>query len=382
MKDHRITVMFAVNNLGGGGAEQQLLELVRGIDKTRFKPLVVPLYSGYSLESEVRQIPGAELIPINRKGKYDYSVLIKMFSLLRQHKVDIVQPFLTPATFFSLLPAIINHTPVRIVTERSGVWLYTNLGHKVYQKIEDFLTRFTDWSIPNSEAGRMLLIKRGINPDRIKVIYNGINFERLNADQSKVDQIRHQIGLPVNGMVVGITASLSLAKDHATFLRMAKIVHQAIPETRFAILGDGPLRQNLENLTRELGVESYVTFFGRQQDVGSYVSAFDVFCLCSVDHEGCSNATLEAMALGKPAVITDVGGNRELVDDGKTAIMVPVQNPEALADGILTCLKQPNRSKDMGLRAREMVLTRFSLNHMVHEYEQLYEQAIQIKRIK
>ena len=188
------------------------------------------------------------------------------------------------------------------------------------------------------------------------------------------------MGLPTDGIVVGITASLTPAKDHATFLKMARIVHQAMPETRFAILGDGTLRQNLENLAKELGLESYVTFFGRQQDVGSYVSAFDVFCLCSADHEGCSNATLEAMALGKPAVITDIGGNRELVDDGKTAIMVPSQNPEALADGILICLKQPDHAKDMALRARQMVLTRFSLSRMVHDYEQLYEQAIQQKQ--
>ena len=103
MKDHRITVMFPVNYLGIGGAEQQLLELVRGIDKARFNPLVVSLYPGGALEPEVRQIPGAELISVNRKGKYDFWVMTRMFSLLRQKEVDIVQPFLTPATFFGLL---------------------------------------------------------------------------------------------------------------------------------------------------------------------------------------------------------------------------------------------------------------------------------------
>lgn len=380
MKDHKITVMFPANYLGIGGAEQQLLELVRGIDKARFKPIVVTLYPGGSLDSEVRQIPGAELISVNRKGKYDFSIMSRMFSLLRRKEVDIIQPFLTPATFFGLLPAMLARTPVKIVTERCGVRLNTGYGYKTYQKVEDFFTRFADWAVPNSEAGRSLLRERGINPDRIKVIYNGINFERLAFNQTKVVQIQNQMKLSPGDKVVGITASLTPAKDHVTFLQGAKIIHQAMPQTRFAILGEGPLRQNLENLARELGMEPYVTFFGSQREVGSYISTFDVFCLSSVDHEGCSNATLEAMALGKPVVVTDLGGNREVVVHGETGLLVPVRSPEALADGILTCLKQPDRARDMGQNARKAVLARFSLSRMVSDYEQLYEQAMQQKR--
>jgi glycosyltransferase involved in cell wall biosynthesis len=304
-----------------------------------------------------------------------------VLSLLRQKKVDVIQPFLTPATFFGLLPAVIKNTPVKIVTERSGVWLNTSLGHKVYQKIENFLTHFADWVVPNSEAGKSMLLKQGIKPARIKVIYNGINLERLRPNQAKVTQIRKQMKLTPDGMVVGITASLTPAKDHATFLHCAKIIHKALPQTKFAILGDGPLRSDLENMARELGMESYITFFGNQQrDIGSYISIFDVFCLSSVDHEGCSNATLEAMALGKPVVITDVGGNREIVKNNETGLLVPVRNPEMLADGVLAFLRQPEWARDIALCARKTVLSRFSLARMVSDYEQLYEKTMQIKR--
>ena len=375
MKDHRITIMFLTNYLGIGGAEQQLLELVKGIDKARFEPLVVSLYPGGPLEAEIRQIPGAELISVNRKGKYDFWVMTRVLSLLRQKEVDIIQPFLTPATFFGLLPAVINRTPVKVATERAGVRLNKTLGYKIYQKTEDFFTRFADRVVPNSEAGRRLLVDRGINPARIKVIYNGINFERLTPNRTKVAQIRKQMRLSPNGKVVGNMASLTPAKGHATFLRAAKIIHRAMPQTRFAILGDGPLRLSLENMVMELGIKPCVTFFGSQQDIGSYISTFDVFCLSSVDHEGCSNATLEAMALGKPVVVTDVGGNREVVAHGKTGLLVPVWSPEGLANGVLTCLREPDWARDMGQRARKMVLTRFSLARMVRDYEQLYEKC-------
>jgi len=379
VKDHRITVMFPVNYLGIGGAEQQLLELVRGIDKACFDPLVVSLYPDGALEPEVRQIPGAELISVNRKGKYDFWVMTRMLSLLRQKKVDIIQPFLTPATFFGLLPALINNTAVRITTERGGFRSGSKLGFQLYQKAEDFLTRFDDLIVANSEAGKSYLISRGINPARIKVIYNGINLERLIPDQTIVTQIRRQLRLSPNGMVVGMTANFSSDKDHATFIQGAKIIHQAMPQTRFALLGDGPLRPNIEDLVRELGLEQFVTFFGTQRDIASYLACYDIACLCADSSEGCSNVIVESMALDKPVVATNGGGNSEVVEHANTGLLVPMQDPEAFADAVLTCLRQPDWARDMGRRARETVLTRFSLARMVSDYEQLYEQAMRSK---
>jgi glycosyltransferase involved in cell wall biosynthesis len=380
MKDGRITVMFSVNTLGVGGAEQQLLELVKGIDKNRFEPIVVSLYPGDTLEAEAKAVPGVEVICLNRRGKYDFFILFKVFRLLRQRHVDIVQPFLTPATFFGLVPAVISRTPVKVITERCGVRLNTHFGNNLYRRVEDFFTRFADWVIPNSQAGRSYLIGRGINPARIKVIYNGVNLERLTPDPGKVAQIRDGMRVPPGGMVVGITASLAPAKDHATFLQAARLVSQVMPQVRFAIVGDGPLRASLENQAKELGLAAGVTFHGVQREIGSYTSSYDVACQCSVDHEGCSNVLLEAMALGKPVVATDIGGNRELVDHGKTGLMIPMRNPQSLADAILTYLSQQDLARAMGERARQMVHTRFSLDRMVQEYEQLYEQSLRAKQ--
>jgi glycosyltransferase involved in cell wall biosynthesis len=379
MKDHRITLMYLISSLDYGGAEQQLLELLKGIDKTRFRPLLVSLYPGGPLEPQAKLIPGVEIISVNRKGKYDFWVLIRILSLLRQKHVDIIQPFLTPATFFGLLPALINHTPVKIVTERSGTGLATRFGHKIYQKLEDSLTRYADWVVPNSEEGKRYLVKRGIDPTRIKIIYNGLNLDYLTPDQTKVTRIREQLKLPSNGKVVGIAARLSFEKDHATFLQGAKIIHQALPQTRFAILGDGPLRSSLENMSRELDIETFVTFFGHQHDIASYTSCFDVACLCSNITEGCPMAVLEAMVLKKPVVATNVGGTREVVENGKTGLIIPTQNPKALADSVLQCLRQPDLARELGESARKFVLKRFNFARFISDYEQLYEQTMRAK---
>lgn len=379
-KNHRIVVMLMVNDLGGGGAEQQILELVRGIDKDRFQPIVVTLYPGEALEPKIKEVPDVEYICLERKNKYDFFTLFKVLRLLRQKRVDIIQPFLTPSTFFGLLPALTNRTPVKVVTERCGVRVNTHLGNKLYRKVEDYFTRFADHVVPNSGAGSSYLIERGIKPDRIKVIYNGVNFKRLASDPDRVAKIRESMGLSPDGKVVGITASLSPAKNHATFIEAAQHIHRAIPQTKFAVVGTGPLLASLENQAKELGLASHVIFFGHQLDIGSYISAFDVACLCSVDHEGCSNALLEAMALGKPVVATDIGGNKELVENGETGLLIPLRDPKALADSVLFYLRQPEWAREIGEHARDKIHEYFTLERMVHEYERLYEKAIYQKQ--
>jgi glycosyltransferase involved in cell wall biosynthesis len=371
--------MFPINQLGVGGAEQQLMELVKGIDKNRFEPIVVSLYPGGALEPEIKAMPGVELICLNRKGKYDFLILFKIYRLLRQKKVQIIQPFLTPASFFGMVPSLTNRRLVKIVTERCGVRVNPRLGSSLYRKAEDFFTRFADWVVPNSKAGEDYVVKRGISPASVKVIYNGINLDRLKPNPDAVAKIKQQLKLPEGGKIVGITASLTPAKDHQTFLQAAKIVSLISPDTRFAVLGDGPLRPELEKTAQELGIDSVVTFFGNQRDVGSYISSYDIACLTSFDHEGCSNATLEAMALGKPVAVTDVGGNREVVENGVTGLLSPPKNPDVLAHNIVTYLKQPELAQRIGQAARQRVMAQFGIPRMVQEYQDLFEAALRQK---
>jgi glycosyltransferase involved in cell wall biosynthesis len=380
--NNKINVMLTINKMIIGGAEQQFLELVKGLDKTHFKPIVVTLQPGGDLEPEIKSLPGVEYICLNRKGKYNFVTLFTMLRLLRKKNVEIIQPFLTPATFFTLVPAVMNRTPVKIVTERGNSRAKPGFGYRIYLGIEDFFTRFADCVIPNSESGKKYLIKRGIDPAHIRVIYNGINTQRLAPDPEKAKRIRADMKLPPGGFIVGISASLTPNKDHITFLQATKLISQADPRIRFGILGDGPLAPALRDLAGELGIESKVSFLGNQTEVGSYLAAFDVICLCSAEPEGCSNAILEAMALGKPVIATDIGGNSELVRDNETGFLIPTRNPERLAGAVVTCVQQPERIREMGRRGRDLVVNRFSLRRMVQDYEKLFEDILQSKKTR
>jgi glycosyltransferase involved in cell wall biosynthesis len=376
----RITVLYPIAGLPVGGTEQQLLELVKAIDKRRFRPIVLNLNRGGPLEPEFREVPGVRVISLKRNSKYDFFVLLKIFAILRRMNVDVIQPFVTPATFFGLLPAIMCRTPVKIVTERSGPGRKKGapLGYRLYLLFEDALTRFADSVVANSNAGKRYLLERGINPALVMVIYNGINLRRLSPDESKVQEIRHMLNLSPGGKVIGMMASLTPIKNHATFLQAAALISRVMPDTRFALVGDGPLRGHLECLSRELALASKLIFFGDQQDVGSYLSALDIAVLSS-DAEGCSNFLLEAMALGKPVVATDVGANRELILHGRTGLLVPPGDAEALADAVITLIRDEAVAKSIGQRAKDRAITQFGLENMVHQYESLYYNTIKRK---
>jgi len=375
----RLTVVYPVNELRVGGAEQQLLELVRGLDKNRFHPVVAALYGGGALEAEFRAVPGLEVVALNRRGRYDFSPLRTLGRLLQTREAAIVQPFLSPATFFGLVPALVLGIPVKVVTERCGVRRRRHLGYHMYRTAEDILTNFADAVVANSQAGRDLLLSRGIRADRIRVIYNGVGPARREPNPAETAAIQAQLGLPSRGHVVGIVASLTPAKDPPTFLRAAAIIARSRPDLRFAVVGDGPLRAALEALAESLGIRAATVFFGYRRDVANFLGVFSVLVSSSCDNEGSSNSILEAMAAGVPVVATAVGGTQELVRSGETGLLVEPGNSAALATAIDETLADRAAAERRAERARLMVRDRFSVEQMVGGYENLYVELLAAK---
>ncbi|HLT19483.1 MAG TPA: glycosyltransferase [Thermomicrobiales bacterium] len=373
------TVLYPVNELKIGGAEQQLLELVRGIDKRRFRVIVAPLYGGGALEPEFRAVSGVEVVNLNRRGKYDPSPLFRIARLLRRYRVDIVQPFLSPATFFGLLPALLVRTPVTIVTERCGARKVRGRGYHMYRAVEDRLSRFADAVVPNSVAGKEMLIERGVPVRLIRVIYNGINRERLHVDQAAADRYREMLSVPPRGTVVGILASLTPPKGHDVLFRALAELCPQYPGLRCAVIGDGVLRTELENLATELGIRDRLVFFGYLRDVANALGACDVLVSASRDNEGCSNSILEAMALNIPVIATDIGGNREVVVHGKTGQLIPVGDHQAMAHAIEYAMLRPVEVQAFARLAAERISTQFSLSRMVRDYERLYTELLAAK---
>lgn len=378
----RANVLLMVDDLRVGGAQRQLVELSKGLDKSRFRSLVVTLHAGQPLERELIHQQGVELVCLHRRGKYDFAVVVPLLQLMRRRRVHVAMPFLTPATFFALTAATLAGTPVRIATERSGIEKLSRFGEKAYRAIEDGLTRFADAAVANSEAGRAYLLSRGIPREKTRVIYNGVGDERVTASAKERAAARRELRIDEDAPLAGMVATLTPQKDWPVFLRAADIVRQALPAARFIVVGDGPLRGELERQTAVLGLGEAVVFAGQRDRVAPLIGAFDVAALSSCDHEGCSNYLLEAMGLSKPIVATDIGGNRELVREGENGLLVPVGEPQAMAQALLSLLGDAKAAKRMGAAGRAGFKDGFSVPVMAGNYGRLYEELLAKKGIE
>lgn len=228
-----------------------------------------------------------------------------------------------------------------------------------------------------SEYVRQALIKNERLPARrVETVFNGIDPGHLSprADperQAQRDAARRALNLNTDGPAVIQSARLHPVKDHATALRAWKRVAESRPDARLVLLGDGPLRAELETQARTLGLADHVTFAGQVPDARALLSAGDIALLSSIS-EGLSVSLLEAMAAGLPVVATDVGGNPELVVNGETGLLTPKGDDAALSDALLSLLGNADRRATMGDAGRKRVVERFSAERMHAAYASHY----------
>jgi len=179
------------------------------------------------------------------------------------------------------------------------------------------------------------------------------------------------LNLPARAKVIGTVGRLTLLKDQVNLIRAFQQVHAAKPDTVLLLIGDGELRELLEDCARNGGVLDHVYFLGDRNDVHALLQGLDLFVLSSIS-EGYSLALLEACAAGLPIIATDVGGNFEIIRDGDTGILVPAKDPDALATAMLTLLREPAHAKGLGDAARAWVESNGSLETMASRYMQIY----------
>jgi glycosyltransferase involved in cell wall biosynthesis len=217
-----------------------------------------------------------------------------------------------------------------------------------------------------------------IASDKITVIHNGID-TKIYSKYVDRDVKRKELNLADSDRIIGNIARFFPNKDHACLLKAFKLVVEKIPSAKLLIAGDGPLRNELLELTEELALTSTVKFLGNRRDIPELLRIFDVFALSSIK-EGLPITLLEAMASEVPTVATDVDGNPELVVHNQTGYIVPARDPNSLADKIITLLMDKEKAKRMGEMGRVRAEEEFSFEKMSAKYDVLYSSMLNGKR--
>jgi len=367
-------LLYVTVSMELGGTERQLFELARGLDPKRFRPHICCLRGGGPLIEGLtnRAIP----VTISRFAARDYSRTGKLAlfcaqvnelsRLMRRIRPSIVHGMLPMACVTAGLAAKCAGVPI-LVTGRRNLGYYKE-GHFFLRQAENLVCLWTDAAVANSEAVRADALRREwIDPGRIRVIYNGV---RIPAPSPSLGW-RELIGEHIEGPVVCLVANFFPYKGHMEFISAASIVREKSAGATFLLVGDGKLRPEIERKIAELGMTKYFILPGTRIDARDIISLSDVVVLSSHE-EGFPNVVLEAMAAGRPVVATRVGGVPEIVEDGKTGLLVPPRDPEKLAEGIMRLLVNRREAEEMGKRGLERVRERFSMEKMVRSYEELY----------
>lgn len=377
----KIKILFMIGTLDVGGTEGQLVELVTRLDSRRFHPLVCSLSLGGPMEARLK----AKGIPVTIIGFRGFrrprgvslfrhvpsllAELVRLVRLIRAELPDIVHGFLFWAYVLGTFAARVGRVPIAVSSRRSLGHFKANKPH--YLLLERIANRMTDLVIANSEAVRQDVMQReGLPPKKVMVIRNGLDVSRF--DVSPDERARESLDLQRGAVVVGVVANLIHYKGYQFFLDAWASVRKKLPRGVALLLGDGPLRQELERKVGEMGLRESVRFLGIRQDVPALLALMDLVVHPSLE-EGLSNAILEAMAAAKPVIATVVGGNTEAVVHGETGLLVPPRDSRALAQAMLWLLEHPTEAAGFGEAGRRRVAERFELSAMVRQYEAVYE---------
>ena len=300
--------------------------------------------------------------------------LWRLARIIREWKPVIVHSHMVHANILTRVTRLLAPVPVLICSARSI---------QEGGRLRDWMYRVTDplcdLTTHVCEAGAQRYIReRMVPPHKMRVVYNGVDTERFLPDGQVRLRIRREaeIGKQFVWLAVG---RLEAPKDYPTLIRAFARVSAAREDTLLWIVGDGPLRGQLEALSREMGLQLGVRFWGLRGDVSNLMNAADAFVMSS-SWEGLPNALIEAQACGLPAVVTDVGGNAEVVIHEETGFIVPPQNPDALAEAMLRLMGLPvEMRQQMGRLARQRVEQQFSLDSVVTLWENLYRELLQLR---
>jgi glycosyltransferase involved in cell wall biosynthesis len=378
----RIPILFVIGTLEIGGAETQLVEMVLHLHR-RFAPAVCCLASSGPLAQRLEDA-GIRVTTIGLRGarhgtwrRFLPALLRLPIDLVRfavcvnAHKPLIVHGVLLHAYVLGALIGRLTGVPI-IVASRRSLSLFKK-DRRLLTTSERIANRWTDLIIANSDAVRRDAIEsEQLAPDKIRVIYNGLDLTRYA--QPPDDALRRDLRLGP-GPVVIVVANFIGYKGHEYFLRAWAEVLRTIPDATALLVGDGAVRADREADARALGIDASLRFLGTRRDVPALLAIADLLVHPSLQ-EGFCNALIEAMAAARPVVATDVGGNREAVVDGHTGLLVPPRDPGALAAATLDILRRADRGAAMGQAGRRRACEHFQRSRMVPQYEAIYDALI------
>ncbi len=359
-----IKVMQVLTDTNIGGAGIWLLNFLKAYDRKRLDVVVVLPY-GSRLIARAKKL-GARIVEAENIADKSFSLdgIKALKAIIAEEKPDVIH---THASFSARIAAKLSK--VKVVNTRHCIEpKKSGVKRLCYRIINSLLS---DRAVAVSNAVYDNLKEDGISPNRLDVIYNGVEpLEKYSPE--KRSELREKYGLD-GTLAVGIFARLEPVKNHLLLINAAAAAYELFPSFRFLIVGEGSMREALEQATVAHGLSDAVIFTGYQEDITELMNAIDINVLTS-DREAMSISLVEGMSIAKPCITTDAGGPREVVENGRSGIIIPTGSTVNLTAALLKLAAEPELMKSMGEEGEKIAKEKFSLGKMCEKLQKLYEQ--------
>lgn len=383
-RSNPIRILHVITSLGRGGAERQLLNLVSNTDRTRFEHTVAFLRRPDDFVAELESA-GYRTICLDVRGPVPWlNAARKIQQLIKTRKPTLLHSWLYDANVSARLAALFSPTIPLAVSVQNPDYepeLTQTLG---VSRAKIGMLKYIDrisarWLSPTFVACSEFALESTVKhlkvpPANIEVIYNAVDTERLAATENEIRDLRASLRIPPQAFVFLNVGRLDPQKGQAFLIRSFRKIAQSIPNAYLLILGQGPLQQELIELSIKLEIADRVSFLGIRTDVGACLSLADVFVFPSL-FEGLPLALVEAMSKGLPCVVTTSPIFHEVINGGDAGLAVTPGSVDELAGAMFELYRNPGMRIRLGNRAREEVKRRFDINTTIHQWERLYSRV-------
>lgn len=361
----QLKIGIITSNLNIGGEQKVLFNWVTTLDKKRFLPVVFCFYENGAIGEELKK-RGIRIIYNVFRSKFDIKGIFRLKEAIKSEEIDVIYLSNKSIVLFYFGIFLSHRWRNQIITAFHSWYYYLNplLDRNIRMTLNRILKSRIYKFIALSELHKKFLIEsEKIPADKLEVINNGIDigiFEEYKTEKSDKE------------LIIGTVAALRPEKAHDRFLKAAKIVLKKCPNVQFQIIGDGPERNNLETMARNLKIEKSIEFLGFRNDIPELMHNLDIFVLTSV-YEVFPMSILEAMAAGKPVVATNVGSVSDIIINGETGFIVNNGHVDGIAKRIVRLLRDDKLRNQMGETSNDRVKKYFSINRMANKYENIFE---------
>lgn len=371
------TVLQLIDSFNQGGSERQALQLTRLLyESGRYNVRLACLNPEGSLRNTIKDLDLGEIPSFRLTSFYDQNAVrqqSRFVRWLKSSRIDLLHTHDFYTNIFGMSGGVMARLPVRIASMRETAGMRS--ATQAY--VQWFVYSLSHHVVANSGAVREKLIRGGTSAEKVTVVYNGLDWRRLETKASREESLA-LLGVPLDPArrFISIVANMRhKVKDYPMFLRSARRVKEVVPEAAFLLAGEGQLSDSLRELARELGIAESTFFLGRCEKVAELLSVSEI-CVLSSKAEGFSNSILEYMAAARPVVVTDVGGAREAVREGETGYLVSSGDDGAMAARLISLLRDPEKARAMGERGRRVVKEEFSCEAQLARTEALYDRLL------